>query len=252
MASHMIPPAFKDFAEAKFSWNILLLRVLRMNHNIGGRYRYLLPHDTPQIAKDELAIYIKLYRDWYNAFAPIFDRAHTPEYRADLLAVRMLKVHWSIARIVISLTLRPEEIAFDQHLNEFREVISLSQSILMNPNGLTADVAFCFDLGIIAPLHTVAIKCRDRALRHKAMRLLCLCPRREGTWDSALALKSAAWMIGVEEEGMNSKGFVPEESRVKMIVSQCDLHLRKATVKCGQMMAGIPEPFNLRETTITW
>jgi hypothetical protein len=55
-----------------------------------------------------------------------------------------------------------------------------------------------------------------------------------------------------EEEGMSSKGFVPEESRVKMIVSQCDLHIRKATVKCGQMMAGILELFNLRETTIIW
>jgi hypothetical protein len=253
MASHIIPPVFNDFAEAKSSWDVLLLRALRMNHSsVGTRYRYLPPHDIPQVAKDELAVYVKLYQDWYEAFAPLFERAHTPEYRGDLLAARMLKVHWSITRILISLTLRPAEIAFDQYLKDFREIISLSQSILMNPNGLNADVAFCFDLGIIAPLHTVAIKCRDRVLRHKALRLLCLCPRREGTWDSALALKSAAWMIGIEEEGMNSKGFIPEESRVKMIVTQCDLHLHKATVKCGQMIAGSPEAFNIREITITW
>jgi hypothetical protein len=252
MASHSIPPAFDDFTGAKFSWDVLLLRALRMNHRISGQYRYLPPSNIPAVAKDELAQYVKSYQDWYEAFTPIFERAHTPEHRKDLIAVRMLKTHWSITRILVTLTLQPEEIAFDRYLKEFREIVSLSQSILMNPDGLAADVAFCFDLGIIAPLHTVAIKCRDRVLRHKALRLLSSCPRREGTWDSALALKSAKWMVDIEEEGMNSKDFIPEESRVKMIISQCDLHLRIATVKCGQMIAGIAEPFNLRETTIMW
>jgi hypothetical protein len=30
-------------------------------------------------------------------------------------------------------------------------------------------------------------------------------------------------MIGIEEEGMNSKGFIPEASRGIMIVTKCNL-----------------------------
>jgi hypothetical protein len=75
-----------------------------------------------------------------------------PKYRGDLHPARMLRAHWSITRILVSLTPRPEEIAFDQHLKDFREIIPLSQPILMNPNGPNSDVAFCFDLGVIAPL----------------------------------------------------------------------------------------------------
>ena len=125
MASRAIPPVFQNFAQAKFSWDVLLLRALRLNHDMGNRYRYLPTHSIPQLAKDELAAYVKLYKDWYEAFALIFDRAQIPEYRGYLLVVRMVKVHWRITRILVSLTLRPEEIAFDQHMQDFREIISL-------------------------------------------------------------------------------------------------------------------------------
>jgi len=119
MALHEIPPAFNDFTKAKVFRDVLLLWALRMNHNIGSRYRYLPPYDIPQAAKEELAVYVKLYQDWYEAFTSLFERAHTPEYRGDLLTTRMLEVHRSITRIFVSLTLPPEEIAFDQHLNNF-------------------------------------------------------------------------------------------------------------------------------------
>lgn len=53
--------------------------------------------------------------------------------------------------------------------------------------------------GCVLPLYFVAARCRHSATRHRALRLLKTCKRREGLWDSALAAGIAERLIAIEE-----------------------------------------------------
>lgn len=60
---------------------------------------------------------------------------------------------------------------------------------------------FAFDIGVVPALYLVAVKCRNRPLRHRALALLQAHPRREGVWDSVATLALGRWVVGLEEEG---------------------------------------------------
>jgi len=54
-------------------------------------------------------------------------------------------------------------------------------------------------MGVMAPLFYVVLKCRNLALRRKALSLLELAPCREGMWYRQDAIEYAEWKIGIEE-----------------------------------------------------
>jgi Fungal Zn(2)-Cys(6) binuclear cluster domain/Fungal specific transcription factor domain len=65
----------------------------------------------------------------------------------------------------------------------------------------TIKPTFSMSLGIIPPLYMTGTRCRHPAVRRKAIRLLSLCNRREGIWDSRLSAKVANRVMEIEESG---------------------------------------------------
>ncbi len=60
---------------------------------------------------------------------------------------------------------------------------------------------FSLSLGIIPPLYIISTRCRDPAIRRKAIHILSICNRREGIWDSRLSSHVAQRILEIEETG---------------------------------------------------
>lgn len=75
-------------------------------------------------------------------------------------------------------------------------------------------------LGCVVPLYTIAARCRNPALRRRAVQLLSECSRREGIWDAALAATVASQAQALEEEsrgGDDSTAAVQGDERVREV-----------------------------------
>ncbi|KXX77993.1 Transcriptional regulatory protein moc3 [Madurella mycetomatis] len=70
-------------------------------------------------------------------------------------------------------------------------------------------------LGYVNPLYTIAARCRNPALRKRAVQLLLRCTRREGIWDGPLAGIVASQAQALEEKG--GRGKVEADKRVREV-----------------------------------
>ena len=50
-------------------------------------------------------------------------------------------------------------------------------------------------------------------------------------WDSFLAAKVGAWMVAIEEEGMDETGYIPEEYRIWGEAMEVNFRKREVAVK---------------------
>lgn len=89
-------------------------------------------------------------------------------------------------------------------------------------------------------------------MRREAIDILLFSQRREGLWDSFVAGKIGAWVMSIEEEGMNEDGYIPEDARAYGENTELDMLIRMGTVRCRQNVKGMKGGFRIRETVIRW
>jgi len=138
------------------------------------------------------------------------------------------------ATIWTRIAIYPEESAWDTQLPSFKEIITLSYSVInsssetirkgpyslvglprASPKRPVWRDTFTFEMGVIPPLYFTAVKCRDTTVRHEAIRLLGLArPRKEGLWDARALSRIAERVVEIEENGMLEPALVPEKNRV--------------------------------------
>jgi len=119
--------------------------------------------------------------------------------------------------------------------------------------GVHGETSFAFGTGVIACLYIVVIKCRDRSLRRKALSLLEDHPRREGVWDSCMAVAVTRRVTEMEEEGLAEGEVVPEEKRLRVLEIKTPSSKREAVIKCTKM--GGPsarERYMVPDHVVTW
>jgi hypothetical protein len=147
-------------------------------------------------------------------------------------AFHVLKAQHLTATIRLSTFFYCDELAYDAFSAQFKEIISLCQSVIeisMKEPTDRAGLGVSFDLGIVWPLYTVACKCRHPVLRRKAISLL---PRSnvEGLWDGRAMAAIARWAMNCEEgdEAKDNGQFIPEERRLRQIGILVDKNDNKA------------------------
>jgi hypothetical protein len=130
------------------------------------------------------------------------------------------------------------------------ELIKLAKDVL-EPSGAPSDgieihqPVFAFDGNLLSPVFCLTIHCRIRKIRWEAIQLLKRYPRREGFWDSEMAVTVAEWFVNAEEEGLRSDEEVSPDLRLILINNNFSLAERKTVVKCawqakGQTMEPLP------------
>ena len=111
------------------------------------------------------------------------------------------------------------ETCHDDFIPEFEEILRLGSEWLYSDTerAYAGQRRFSLDMGIIAPVYYVALKCRDPQLRRSAIALLKSSNSQEGAWDSGTMALLAERIVKVEETGLcspQSAADVPEQNRL--------------------------------------
>ncbi|KAL4921484.1 hypothetical protein BDW62DRAFT_219583 [Aspergillus aurantiobrunneus] len=90
--------------------------------------------------------------------------------------------------------------AWGPHNDNFARIITLAEAYLARCSGLypSRKRTFTFSLGIVPPLVLTATRSRDRWVQQRALELLSICNRREGIWDSKVAVQFARKTIELD------------------------------------------------------
>jgi len=171
------------------------LRFIRVN----GEKRY-----SNSIGIEELLEHNQLvsrFGKWKKAFEDCVQRSPSHATQSERRGINLVRVHYLVSYIWLYTCLSPSEMAFDDCIPQFEQLIDFSEDLVSDPLAIPGNSPpkFSFEMGVVAPLYFVAIKCRAPSTRRRAMGLLAKYPRREGLVDSNRALKIAQRVIELEE-----------------------------------------------------
>lgn len=188
-------------------------------------------------APDEISVEQEIYaaenRRWAQAYDPIFRAAQQNLDRIESVYAILLKVHSLAITVRSAGHLSNTELVYDNFMPEFRQIISLSKTLLTHPHAdkFFAEGKFCFDMGLIYPLMTPAMSCRDRILRREAISLLGIRPWREAQWSSEPSVDVATFLMDVEEEGVETE-YIPEWARARLSGVNADMEEKTLRLQC--------------------
>lgn len=136
------------------------------------------------------------------------------------------------------------EAAYDAYIPDFECALQLAEDLhLGGPSSRSVRPTFITSSILIRSLYFVALKCRDGAIRKRALNMLEGMPRREGIWDAVFVCKVARVVVSVEEgragEGYAERGedlyedhaLPPEERRVTSLKTTFDLYKRRGHIR---------------------
>ncbi|PYH40345.1 Zn(II)2Cys6 transcription factor [Aspergillus saccharolyticus JOP 1030-1] len=105
-----------------------------------------------------------------------------------------------------------DHVQWDRYCSFFAEMATLAESIVPLPSSaspgrncscsVSPPKTFSLDLGIIAAMFNVAVRCRDPHIRRRAVGVLRASAVQEGIWNSAVVAAIAEKWIEIEEEGL--------------------------------------------------
>jgi hypothetical protein len=182
----------------------------------------------------EQEIYMAENRRWGKAFEPLLHSAlNNTNYQSSHRGI-LLKLHSLTMIVRLAGQISDTELVYDRYLGEFTEMIRLSKILLKGTDNRPPLVggAFAFDMGIILPLTTPAMRCRDRKLRREAIQLLRERKLyREFQWPSDTSADVAQFLMEVEEEGVDTY-FIPEQARARLTAIHSNVEEKTAFIFC--------------------
>lgn len=188
---------------------------------------------------------------WHSAFEPLWEglRGDGGGREKAMASISRLRIQTAmIAAICICVE---DEGVFDEHIEDFRDIIEHAEFTLAMQKQQAGRPRFTSDSLVVIPLYMVGFKCRDRLLRRRAVDMLLQNPRREGVWDSALGGKMGEWLMGVEEEFFED-GKVPVWARIRSVSMERDREERSAMLNCEQRIGPDTEEVITRRKTLVW
>lgn len=173
------------------------------------------------------------------------------------IPVLNVKLWHSTAKLMIDAGFAGSECRYDGHEYGFSQVVDLAELLA---NAISNEVELCtsfsLDLGYIVPTFYAATRCRNPAVRRRAVDVLQLQPRHEGAWQSIPAAVICERWIEVEEEGLAipfPACQVTEERRVSTMDVEVLQQQRLAKLRfhlSGEANGNAPA--YVREETVNW
>lgn len=211
-----IPDAFYSVSQARDSIVHLMNLSLRYIRPLQPR-RYD-PSPMPSSAYDEQASLLSQLRLWHSRFSAYQSKHATNLTPNDLYASNVVHIQRLVTQIWLSVAMTPLECAHDPHIAAFTEIVTLAEQLRaiasMQNQHTRYSNAFVLDVELVGPLHWVSIKCRDPVVRRRAIAVMRGTQRREGLWDSKIAIAVADRVVAVEEAGLQDGELPAEEARV--------------------------------------
>ncbi|KAE9369801.1 hypothetical protein N431DRAFT_493541 [Stipitochalara longipes BDJ] len=200
------------------------------------------PPSPLEVAKTEVTIELirssaaLRLRQWSAAFESFLASHPSPDSEPlNKATIALIKLHKIIMEVSFKIDYwraLNDEMVWDEHLPDFKAVVDLAEEFIICSTPApphshshshiqgqveSRQVIFNLDIGLIVPLYFVIGKCRDHAMRTKAIQLLRSSERQEGVSNSLMAAQIAERLVELEEGGMGGEGrmfLVPRERRI--------------------------------------
>lgn len=241
----------RQFCSFKEAWDILgdaIIKAAHLTRICYDRKRngtFIEARDS--FSKQQQAI-LRTLRQWRARFdlmlkKPPPDPILGPLSAAGRKISLLIPVYHDMATIMTELCLcAGHESAFDTQLPRFQSMLQLLQD-LYRVDKVSPDLRhFIMDLGCLAPLHYVAVKCRDHGVRWQAVEALEAAAHREGIWDARVTAAVARTIVEAEEgdlfEGGSDGVLVPEERRI----ARFDVALKGCAVESIRIFPSCSRP----------
>ncbi|OJJ50320.1 hypothetical protein ASPZODRAFT_128936 [Penicilliopsis zonata CBS 506.65] len=133
-------------------------------------------------------------------------------------SIDIIRLHHLVGTVDLDTVLDPLETVYDSCLPRVRKFVDISERVIASLKAEYKDrplPELMMDLGVIAPLGWVSLRCRDRETRQRALDLLQAWPHREGSYDSRFFVLVASQIMAIENEGADPNGYIPEQSRIR-------------------------------------
>ncbi|KAE9377258.1 hypothetical protein N431DRAFT_368998 [Stipitochalara longipes BDJ] len=192
--------------------------------------------------------YLKEVDKFYSVATPLFKRIEIMKDKRAWLIAQCMHIYFIGLRIGLENCFQKDEVSYDIFAPRFREILSISKSILS-----THENAFFIPTSqVVQGLGLVAQKCRESHVRREAITLLRTMARREVFVDSVILAGICDWIVGVEEEGMVDS-YVPEESRTRGVIIVPNPDMQGMNVSCLlPKNGGFPGEMERREGFVKW
>ncbi|TQV90441.1 C6 zinc finger domain-containing protein [Cordyceps javanica] len=151
--------------------------------------------------------YLVEFQRWKVKFDAL--RASGASAGVDAESMLTLHLHWHFMHIGLTANIYIGEVAFDEFLPVFRDlVVEAGELLRVLPTSPSADMtarpAFSFTMSVVEGLFWAGHGCRDPATRRDILHLIKVWPRREGIWDNSLMAAMLETSIGLEENAWRS------------------------------------------------
>lgn len=123
-----------------------------------------------------------------------------------------LRLHHRIAYMMLNTLAEDNESLHDDFIPDFLLVLEQCETIIRRRAATPEDRLSSIrgpNLGLLPPLFFVTTKCRDRAIRHRALKLMHRTLLNEREWTSCMATMVAEFVIEQEERQLTT--LVPED-----------------------------------------
>ena len=202
---------FRDLEEAQVTLVKLqnhLLNFLTRNN----RYKFVSAEDLPNSIVQEKRELLKQFKRWSLALEDFLKwhsetKAGTQQAQSDpeinkklQRGIAILQIYHRLALMFVSGSFPDDNSPFAASPNPDADLIlELAESLVQNPGQNTAATAaasasprlprsFSSEMGVVAPLFLLALKCQDQHVCDKAVALLVASNRREGLIDAQMVL----------------------------------------------------------------
>lgn len=176
------------------------------------------------------------------------------------IAICVLQLHVLSAHVELHVEQLPPNFPsqWKKVMPQMEEILVLGEKIISSTSlddDQRAQTTFCLDMGIIIPLHTVAIQCQDPLMRRKAIALLRSTSRQEGLWNSLLAAKAAERIMEIEEsmlEETDDCTNYPDLARSPSVKPFFELDAKGGRLRYSQRGQGADVYLNVVEEVFSW
>jgi hypothetical protein len=125
-------------------------------------------------------------------------------------AANILMMQGLCLKIWVPNCMNTEQSSYDNFHSDYQRIIELALQTV--GHGMVSN--FQFDLGVIASLHFVGVKCRYPELRRKVLEILGAGHWREGLFDSHRAYRCVHMIMEAEEQSIGANGLPMEHVRI--------------------------------------
>ncbi|KAI1774225.1 hypothetical protein F4818DRAFT_76798 [Hypoxylon cercidicola] len=241
-ARHSVASAFVPFAHGKFAYHMLFTEDEsdEVDFGLHSPFTFTVPQTLEQARQIWIYLMVQLAdflskASWHNLHPDYdFDDAAAFREQAIFLALlgdlgvgldallftamdgrqtqvlELLRLHQAVAVVATSCCLDPTEMAYDDYLPQFEDVVRRCRFLF---GAEASRVGFTNDAGRLPLLAFAGAKCRCARVRREVVELMRASDWREGSSDSSSLANAIAGLMKLEGQDGGDSGAVPEKER---------------------------------------